>query len=339
MKTLPVILVGFGPVGRAFAELLAEKMAELKEKYGLSLRLEAILRRSSALLLEEKVESLDKRALVNKINDPSSWSRRPSLDSLLQQGIPGVLVEVTTSDLKTGQPGYDHIKKALTSGWHVVTANKGPLLVSFSELHNLAKENNLRLKFSGATAAALPALDVGLVSLAGTEIRRVEGILNGTSNYLLTRMAEGASYSEALKEAQEKGIAEKNPAYDVEGWDTAVKLALLSAAFFGVCLQLEEMEVVGINQLTPEELRMAKQKGLKFKLIGSLWKQKESIKAKVRPELLNPSHALFFVDGTNKGISFVTDSMGTITLMGGQSDPRGAAAALLKDIINIYHHF
>lgn len=337
MKIIPVIVAGFGPVGQAFVRLMAEKSSDLRGKYQLDLKLKAILRSSSAFLVSEP-ESLDIDAL-EKINNPAYWQEKPSFDSLLDQTPPGVVIEVTSSDLKTGEPGYDHIRTSLEKGWHVVTANKGPLLLYFSELKKLANSKNLKLKFSGATAAALPALDVGQICLAGSRILKIEGILNGTTNYILTRMVEGLSYAEALGEAQQKGIAERNPAYDVEGMDTAVKLALLAAALFDLKINLKEMEITGITGISRQELAQAVSHGKKIKLLGTLSLENESLKARVRPETIASDHPLFWVDGSNKGLSFFTDTMGELTITGGKSDPKGAAAAMLKDLINIYRSF
>lgn len=335
MKYIPVVVIGFGPVGRAFVKLMIEKSEELKQRYDLSLNLKGILRSSSAFWPPSNCESLNLN-LFEKIDNPLFWREKPSLDYWLTSTSTGVLIEVTSSDLKTGQPGYDHIKKALIHGWHVVTANKGPLLLYFRELHDLARAKNLKIKFSGATAAALPALDVGKICLAGTRILKIEGILNGTTNYILTRMGEGLSYSEALLEAQQKGIAERNPAYDVEGWDTAVKLALLVAALFDFPIDLNKIEVTGITKITPKEVALAAKKGEKIKLIGSFYFENDTLKAKVRPERISPNHPLYSVDRSNKGITFFTDTMGELTIIGGKSDPRGAAAAMLKDLINLY---
>ncbi len=338
MKHIPVVVIGFGPVGRALVKLMIEKEGELKQRYNLSLDLKCILRSSVAFFPSPSSGSLN-LDLLEKIDNPIFWHEKPSLDYLLRLTPPGVLFEVTSSDLKTGQPGYDHIKKALINGWHVVTANKGPLLLYFQELHKIARDNKLKIKFSGATAAALPVLDVGKICLAGARIFKIEGILNGTTNYILTRMNEGISYSEALLEAQRKGIAEKNPSYDVEGLDTAVKLALLAAALFDFQLGLNDIEITGITRITPEEVAQASKQGKKIKLLGCLNFEDNSLKARVRPEVLDPNHPLYFVDGSNKGVTFFTDFMGELTIIGGKSDPRGAAAAMLKDLINLYCNF
>jgi homoserine dehydrogenase len=259
-----------------------------------------------------------------------------AVESSLKKTEPGILVECTPSNIQTGEPGLGHIRVALRTGWHVVTANKGPLVVDFKGLQDLARSNNLALKYGAATAAALPTLDLGLYSLAGAEIQAIEGILNGTTNYVLTRMGEGTAYEEALREAQDKGIAEHNPALDIEGWDTAVKLLLIANSVLGLDLTLQDIKVKGITKIPRELLARAKEDGKALKLIGSLTHAGGRWKAEVSPEIIDRSHPLFGVSGTNKGITFMTDTMGAVTVTGGKSDPRGAAAALLKDIIHIF---
>ena len=192
------------------------------------------------------------------------------------------------------------------------------------------------MRFSGATAAALPALDVGLFSLAGTEILSIEGILNGTSNFILTRMGEGVTYEKALEEARAKGIAEHNPALDVEGWDTASKLLLIGNSALGLSLSLVDIKVQGITAIPPALIESSRKEGRTIKLIGKISRRGTDWDAEVTPIAIAPGHPLSGVDGTNKGITFQTDTMGAVTVTGGKSDPRGAAAALLKDIIQTY---
>jgi len=264
------------------------------------------------------------------------WKAGLTVEAVLKKIEPGVLVECTPSNIQTGEPGLGHIQAALENGWHVVTANKGPLVVAFRMLQNLARENRLSLGYSGATAAALPTLDVGLYSLAGAEILAIEGILNGTSNFILTRMGEGATFEEALKDAQARGIAEHNPALDVEGWDTAAKLLLIANSVLGLDLSLDDIKIKGITEISPGRIEGAKREGRALKLIGKIRRTEGRWRAEVSPSAIEAGHPLFHVDGTNKGITFLTDTMGSVTVTGGKSDPRGAAAALLKDIIHTF---
>jgi homoserine dehydrogenase len=218
----------------------------------------------------------------------------------------------------------------------VVTANKSPLVVDLNGLRELARKKGLSLKYSAATAAALPTLDVGVHSLAGAEILSIEGILNGTTNYILTKMRHGTAYDEALREAQDKGIAERNPALDVEGWDTAAKLLLIANSVLGLDLSLREIHVEGITRLPHRKAAAAREAGKALKLIGRISRSGGRWRAEVAPSIIDGSHPLFGVDGANKGVTFLTDTMGAVTVTGGKSDPRGAAAALLKDIIHIF---
>jgi homoserine dehydrogenase len=264
------------------------------------------------------------------------WKPDLKLTSVLDSIKPGVLVECTPSNIKSGGPGLSHIRHALDRGWNVVTASKGPLVIDFRGLHEKAEKKHVALKFSGATAAALPALDIALYSLAGAEISRIEGILNGTTNYILTRMKEGVDYKEALKEAQSKGIAETDPSLDVSGLDTASKILIISNALLKTDFTLDDMTVEGIDAIPPYLLTQGRKKDRALKLLGILFKLGEELRLEVRLTVIDSSHPLFGVDGTNKGIVFTTDTMDSVTLTGGKSDPKGAGASLLKDIINIY---
>ncbi|MDH7511556.1 MAG: homoserine dehydrogenase [Clostridiales bacterium] len=337
-KAVNLVLMGFGNVGKAFVKLLEEKTDHLRESHGLSLFLRAIFKSTGGLFPCAGFK------LKDILDDPGAdlrvhafWKQNLSLESIVREVEPGVLVDCTPSNLKTGEPGLTHARLALDSGWHVVTANKGPLAVNFSGLREKASRNRLALKFSGAAAAALPALDVGLCSLAGAEVLAVEGILNGTTNFILTEMGEGRSYSEAVQEARVRGIAEPDPASDVEGWDTAVKLLLIGNAVMGLNLRLSDISVEGIVGLPAELIDRARREGKSVKLLGRIRREQGGITASVAPCVIDHSHPLFGVEGTAKGITYFTDTMGDVTLTGGKSDPRGAAAAVLKDIINIYH--
>ena len=330
------MLAGIGNVGKAFYGLVLEKHGYIQKLYGLDLRFKAVLKSNGGFFFASGLGKGKKPDIAAWLSSSGPhWNPGLTAEAALKTGRPGVFVECTPSNIRTGEPGRRHIRAALEAGWHVVTANKGPLVVDFKGLRDLARRNRVSLKYSAATAAALPTLDIAIYSLAGSEIQVIEGILNGTSNYILTRMGEGEGYAAALREAQDKGIAEPNPELDVNGWDTAVKLLLIANSALGLGLTLQEIEVEGITQLAPELLEKATREGKAVKLIGRVTRSANRWKAEVSPEVIDRSHPLFGVNGMNKGMTFVTDTMGRITVTGGKSDPRGAAAALLKDIIHI----
>ena len=340
MRTVPIVLTGFGHVSRAFVTLLRDKRAEVGQRYGLRFDLAAVVKSDGCLFSGEPLDA----AHVFRNGEPwvggnPAWRPGMGLSEVIRSAAPeGCLVECTPSNIKTGEPGLAYIIVALENGWNVVTASKGALVIAFKKLRTLAAGHGLALKFAGATAAALPTLDVGLISLAGAAIEGVQGILNGTSNYILTKMADGLNYDDALQEAQRWGIAEPDPSMDVEGWDSAAKLLLIVNACLETDYGLGDVKVSGITGLRAGVVGEAVRDGKSVKLLASAAPKKSGRgwSLEVRPSLLDPTHPLFHVSGTEKGITFFTDTMGSVTLTGGRSNPRGAAAALLKDLINIY---
>ena len=336
-----IVICGMGRVGQAFVGLLVQKDRDLKNRYGLGLKVVGAVDiggaavSSSGLPLEELMAHLKKGGRVEEM---SRFGRKGLSGKEALSSIPAdLLVETTPTNIKDGEPGMTHLRTAMTLGRHVVTAAKGPLVLRYNELKELAKKSKVKLMISAATAAALPTLDVGLSCLAGTEVLIAEGILNGTTNYILTRMYEdGCPYAEALAEAQKMGVAEPDPSLDVEGRDTANKILLIANEVFQAGLSLKEIPVEGITRVTPEDIQKAKKDRKVVKLIGKAEKKNGKVVASVAPMGLPMDHPLAAVRGTEKAISYLTDTMDRVTVSGGKSNPLGAAAAILKDIIRIY---
>ena len=342
MIRVKIVLAGFGNVGKGFLQVLQEKKQFCRSRYNLDIEVHSIFRRGSALLSPRPLnikEILEKYSSSFSFEENHLWKPGLELKDALDSIEPGVLVACTPSSIRDGEPGLSYIHCALDKGWHVVTADKGPLVVDFRCLKKKAERNHLALKFSGATAAALPTMDVALYSLAGAGISQVEGILNGTTNYILTRMKEGVGYKQSLEEARSMGIAEPDPSFDIEGWDTASKILIIANAALNTDFTLNDVKVEGITRIPPRLLSRAREKGKALKLLGRIYKKEVKFTLEVALTIVDSSHPLFGVDGTNKGISFFTDTMGAVTVTGGKSDPRGAGASLLKDIINIYREF
>lgn len=336
-----IVICGMGRVGQAFVGLLIQKDKDLKERYGLNLKVVAAVDIGGAavspagLPLEKLMAHLKKGERVEEMPGfgKKGFSGKEALSSIPVD----LLVETTPTNIKDGEPALTHMRTALSQGRHVVTAAKGPMVLRYNEMKTLAEKAKVKLMISAATAAALPTLDVGLTCLAGTEVLAAEGILNGTTNYILTRMYEdGCPYAEALAEAQKMGVAEPDPSLDVEGRDTANKILLIANEVLGARLSLNDIPVEGITQVTPEDIQKAKKDGKVIKLIGKAEKKDGKVLASVSPMALSMDHPLASVRGTEKAISYLTDTMDRVTVSGGKSNPLGAAAALLKDIIRIY---
>jgi len=340
-KRVRVLLCGFGRVGRAFARLAEEKRPSLLAAHGLALDLIGVGELAGSA---HDPAGLAAGALADHFEARGSLAGHPAARAewkgadLVRGAEADLLVECTPTDIATGEPALTHIREALGRGMHVVSANKGPFIRAYKELRALAAERGASLKVSAAAAAALPTLDVAQTCLAGAEIRAIEGVLNGTTNFILTRMrTEGCAYAEALAEAQRLGIAEPDPTLDVEGHDTANKLSLIANVAMGADLAPEDVDRRGIAGVSLEEVRAAAAGGRVMRLVGRAERGGNgAVRARVAPEALAADHPLAGVDGAEKGITYTTDTMDRVTVMGGKSDPRGAAAALLKDIINIY---
>jgi homoserine dehydrogenase len=341
MQSARIIQCGLGRVGREFVQLLVDCGAEVEKKYGLRLVLAAAVDIGGAAVTNG-ADGLPAAELLTHLRSGQAVERfgrfgRPGLTAAeaIRQLSADVLVETTPTNLTDGEPGKTHVFTAVEEGMDVISANKGPFVLFYQQLHELARKNHCRLHISAATAAALPTLDVARVCLAGARVLSMEGILNGTTNYILSRMKEeGCSYDVALQEAQRLGIAETNPSYDVEGKDTANKLILISNRTFGLSLGLKDIEPQGITRIGPEDIAQAAREGKVIKLIGSAQPVEGTVQLSVAPKRLSLDHPLAAVNGSEKAISYLTDTMGRITVMGGKSSPVGAAAALLKDLIN-----
>lgn len=343
MRTQRIILCGFGKVGRALAQLLHQRREVLQARYDLDLHLVAVVDIAGAALAPRALQTIPLAELLAHVEVGGN------VEGFGDFGMPGatgevvienleadLVVEATPTNLSTGEPGLRHMRAALRRGMHVVAANKGPLVLRYAELQELARKHRAQISMSAATAAALPTLDVGQTCLAGAQILSIEGILNGTTNFILTKMQEERySYLEALQEAQARGIAETDPRLDVEGYDTANKLILLSNALLGTAYGPHHVARRGITQISIEMVLEARRAGKSLKLIGRATGRDGSVRLAVAPEELPLDHPLASVHGAEKAVTYETDTMGRVTVMGGQSSPTGAAAALLKDIINL----
>jgi homoserine dehydrogenase len=342
VKDVRIVVCGLGNVGKAFVELLAERAPDVEARYALRLVLAAAVDVGGAAV-SDAPGGLPARELLahlrsgRRVEGFGKFSR-PGLSAVkaIDAGA-DVLVEATPTNLTDGEPGRTHIEAALRRGMEVVSANKGPIVLFYKELLELARQNRCGLHISAATAAALPTLDVARVCLAGSRILSVEGILNGTTNYILSRMrADGAAYETALKEAQQLGIAETDPRKDVGGFDTATKLVIIANCLFGPSFRLEDVPTQGITAVTPADIARAGRDGEVIKLLGSAECVGGEVRLGVAPRRLKATHPLASVNGSEKAISYMTDTMDRITVSGGKSSPVGAAAALLKDLINAY---
>jgi homoserine dehydrogenase len=248
-----------------------------------------------------------------------------------------LLVEASPGNLEDGQPGLGCIEAALSRGMHVVTANKAPLVLAFSRLLDLARSQGVKLRFDATVAGGLPAVNLGQRDLAAADVQRLEGILNLTTNYILTRMADdGLSYDEALAHAQAAGHAETDPSLDVEGWDAAVKLVILARSVLGYAATLDQVAVVGITGVDEGMLEQAAAEGKKVKLVATAEWEGDGYRLLVRPTWLEASHPLARLGPKQMGIVYHTDISGVISATIVEETPVPTASAVLRDVVSIY---
>lgn len=342
MKTKRIIVCGMGNVGKSFLKLVAERMVGVREKHRLNIEIGGIVDIGGAVLAPSGslpiAELLSFVQQGGKPEDFHGYGRvgMTGVEAIAEYDF-DILVETTPTNLENGEPGRSFIEAAINKGMDVVSANKGPFVLYFDALQKLAERQGSRLFISAATGAALPTLDVGKFSTLGAEITAIEGILNGTTNYILTKMAmDNSTYADALKEAQAMGIAETDPTLDVEGYDTRNKLLLISNTLFATRLGITDVPVQGITRVTYSDIEQAASEGKVLKLVAVAEIKNGRVTLSVGPKCIDKSHPLAAINFSEKGITYTTDTMGQITVFGGKSSPVGAAAALLKDVIHTH---
>lgn len=337
MQTYRYAVLGLGNVGTALVRHAAARAERVAERYGLELRLVAAVDSTGAVA---DPGGLDPTALAamkesgRALADHAGARPIPSPDDFASLGA-HCLVECLPTNLETGEPGVAWARAALDAGSDVVFADKGPLVAALPELERRAADRGRRIGTSGTTGGALPSLTVARRELAGARLTEIHAILNGTSNFILTRMREdGAAFGDALAEAQRMGIAEPDPSYDTAGWDTAVKLTILARGLLDESASLDRVDRHGIDELDPRLVEEAKATGGRLRLVGRATLRDDGRAAlSVAPEVVPASDPFFLVDGKRKGVRFVTDDFSELVMLGGASGRTDVAASLLKDMI------
>jgi homoserine dehydrogenase len=331
---LKLILIGFGVVNQSLTKVLSQKSNDLLRKYGLKPKIVAVTDSQGTAINPEGLDPellLRVKQLKGTVGSYPRFSQ-PSMNSIdvIENVDADVVVEATPTLGGDPEPGLSHIRKALIAKRHVVTTNKGPLAVAMPTLLNLASKNDVRLRFSGTVGAAIPILDLIEKCAKGDKIVSVSGILNGTTNYILTRMAEAEiEMKEALKEAQRLGYAERDPSCDLSGLDTARKLVILANLAMGKQASIKDVEFTGIENITLNDVLEAKKASCMIKLIGSA-----SDRLKVEPVKIS-YNSLLCVRGAMNAITLKSELGGEITLIGKGAGGPETASAIIRDLIEI----
>ena len=335
-----IALVGFGNVGKSFALLLERKKTVLKRQYGIEYRIVAIAtgRHGMAIdprgLNEKKIlRHLEKRGMLDSFHRGKPLK---DVSDLIARSGADIMFEISPQDPWTGQPAMRHIEAALKKKMHVVTANKGPIVHGFHRLKALAAKHKVELRFEGVVMDGTPVFNLAETTLPATIIRGFEGILNATTNCLIHAMENGRKFEEALEEAQAMGIVEANPAVDVEGWDATSKLCCIANVIMGANLRPKDVDRTGIQDLTPNQLQEARDRGNCVRLLVRAWREGGRVYGSVKPTEIPLSHTFSTLSGDTTVLCLDTDTMEKITIIEGPGGPHQTAFALLSDFINIH---
>jgi len=337
---LTAAFIGFGNVARAFARMLNEKKEELGLQYGLSLKTKGIATGNHGCIISPGAIDLVEAAQCVEGGEqlttlPGSLAASDPFDVITNCSV-DVLFETTPLNATDGEPAIAYIRSALTRGMHVVTANKGPVAFAYSELKSLADKRSLNLRFEGTVMDGAPVFNLVERCLHGARVLRFSGVLNSTTNLILTRMESGHGFDESLAEAQKLGIAEANADYDIDGWDAAVKATALANVLFNVDLRPSDVDRQGIRGITIETVEKATRNSQALRLISRGVKSDSGVSLNVGLESVARESALGSVRGTSNVIVLETDLMGEIAVFEYDPGVKQTAYALLSDLINVH---
>ncbi len=338
MSHYRLALLGFGNVGQALAKLLLRKRDELVSNYDLTFTVTGISTGRHGMAIDPAGIDL-RRALEimeagTTLQELSPRRIHPDSFGFIQSCEADVLFENTPVNYQDGQPAVDHLQRALELKMHAITANKGPVVHAYQQLTDLAAVQGRRFYFESTVMDGAPIFSLFRSSLPAARLLSFEGILNSTTNLILTRMEGGEEFEAAVTYAQKIGIAESDPSGDIDGWDAAVKVAALVTVLMGVPLKPVQVERTGISEITKRDILRAQESGQRWKLVCSAKRENQDVLASVAPQMVPPDSPLFQVEGTTSIVKFETDVLGSLSIIETDPGPHTTAYGLLADFLN-----
>ncbi len=328
-------VVGLGSVSKNLLAILADKRKRLRADHDMEFKIVCVSD-SSGVAVDNN--GYDEHALISRkdagerASDFTGFRPGASVQDVLADAAIDLVFEASPVNLDTGEPGLGIARAALKQGISVVLANKGPVVLAFQELHELAAKTGAGLEMSATVCGGLPILNMGKRDLIAGDVHKLQGIFNATSNFILDEMATGRFYDDALAEAQDRGIAEADPSLDVGGWDTANKLVIIANAILGQQATLKDIDVTGIENITEDQLKAAKDRGEQIKLVA----RAEGGKLSVAPIALPGDSFLAHCTGWEMAVEMHTDIYGIMYHKLWEREPTPTAASMLRDAVNIF---
>ena len=328
--------LGFGNVNRTLVQLLEERKEELRDRYGIEFRITGIASRRLGWIADANgLDAAAWAALSSTIESPRTHVTTPlarNVQDWLAAARADVLFEATSLNVENGQPAVDHIRAALHHGAHAITANKGPIVHAYRELRDLAASKGMSFLFESTVMDGVPIFSL-FPQLPLIHLQGFHGILNSTTNVILSQMEEGLNFDEALKKAQDIGVAETDAAHDIDGWDAAVKTAALINVLMDYPIKLDQIARDGIRDLTPQALRTARRDGWAFKLVCRARRVGDEVQASVQPEKVQSTQPMAKIAGTSSYIYFETDIFPGLAITEENPGLYATAYGLLADFV------
>ena len=337
MRHYDLALLGFGNVGRALARLLQRKEAYLKNRAGITFHVTGIATGHHGAAVNPAGLDLDKAIQLSEAGQSLSLlTSSPVLDSMdfIRKCRANVFFENSPVNHQTGQPAIDHLRLALELGMHAITANKGPVVYAYPQLADLAKSKGLKFYFESTVMDGAPIFSLFRSALPAAHLLGFRGILNSTTNLILTRMENGESFDDAVKYTQAAGLAETDPSGDVDGWDAAIKVAALVTVLMNIPFTPGQVDRTGIRGISAKMVENAKADGQRWKLVCSAERDGQNVRGRVAPELVTSASPLYSVGGASSIVEFKTDTLSSLSIVEGNPGPETTAYGLLADFIN-----
>lgn len=342
MRTIRLVVTGLGNLGRRFLEIILDKDVYLSKHYNLKLSVVGV---ADSRGVAYNPNGLDIAAIVQCKQAGSSVGTLPGVGrmdwdalSLVKEADADILLEAMPVNLKQGaEPALSCIRTALQKGLHVVTPNKGPLVVAYAELHELAKQNGVQLRFDGTVAGGLPAINLGSRDLRGAVVYRLEAVPNLVTGYVMDMLSQGLTWDEAKAKARQEGVLEADPSWDLEGWDAVAKLVILANSVLGIPAKMEDVTRTGITHMDVDELSSALERNYRYRLLARAeLRDNGGYNLSVAPVPLSSEHPLGRLGQKQMGVVYHTDIYGTITAIIDEPNPVPSAATMLRDLLDIY---
>lgn len=336
MPSYNLAVVGMGNVARALLRLLISKETDLRRRYDIRWRLTGVATRRIGWIADP--DGLNPLAVLHghSLVQHGHTSAPHNVREWLEKARADVFFEASSLDVQTGQPATDHLKAALECGAHAITANKGPVVHAYRELTELAKEKNRKFLYESTVMDGVPVFSMFPYGLPATDIRGFSGVLNSTTNVVLTEIEKGRSFEEAIKRAQAMGIAETDPTADLDGWDSAVKVVALAIVLMGADIRVDQVRRIGIRELTEEKIRSVRTAGMRYKLVCRAERRGDRVDCSVTPEILLAGDPLANLEGSSSAIRFDLDVFG-ISLVEHNPGVEATGYGLLADFLRAVH--